>query len=177
MKVWVLAASLLATTVTTGAKAADLDLGPPPPGNRYGSAYDDPRYADMYRYPERQVPPPYAGPPLPREPVYRDDEDYDVRPGPGPRRFSYSDPRPPYQARCAPRELVRDRLVREGWSDFREGELQGDTVTLHARRPSGEPYLLTIERCTGILVNARPAYQGRPYAYGPQARRWERPYY
>ena len=64
MRSWVLAAGLLAAAATTGAKAADLDEGPPP--DRYGSAYDDPRYADIYKYPRRRngVPPPgvYGGP-------------------------------------------------------------------------------------------------------------------
>src|SRR5689334_6618275 len=126
MRSWVFAASLLAAAVTTGAQAADLDEGPPP--DRYGSAYDDPRYADIYKYPRGPqaygVPPPgvyggpYAGPPpyagpIPRERVYRDDEDY----APGHRRYSYADPVPPYAGRCAPRELVKERLYREGWRD------------------------------------------------------------
>ena len=73
MRSWVLAAGLLTAAATTGAQAADLYDGPPPP-NRYGSAYEDPRYADIYRYPgpgpaPYAVPPPrpyagpYAGPP------------------------------------------------------------------------------------------------------------------
>jgi len=98
MRSWVLAASLLAAAVSTGARAADLDEGPPP--DRYGSAYDDPRYADIYKYPRPQAyvvpqprpyagpyggpyaapysagPPPYAGP-IPRERVYREDDDDD----------------------------------------------------------------------------------------------------
>ena len=78
MRRWILAASLLAaaSAAIPAARAADLDQGPPP--DRYGSAYDDPRYADIYR---RQEPPPYAVPPpppyaapVPRERVYRDDD-------------------------------------------------------------------------------------------------------
>ena len=57
MRSWVFAASLMAAAVTTGAQAADLDEGPPP--DRYGSAYDDPRYADIYKYPR---PPAYVAP-------------------------------------------------------------------------------------------------------------------
>ena len=73
MRSWVLAASLLAAAATTGAQAADLYDGPPPP--RYGSAYEDPRYADIYKYPgpapyavppPRSYPGPYAGPPRSR---------------------------------------------------------------------------------------------------------------
>src|SRR6187397_3069104 len=99
MRSWVFAASLMAAAVTTGAQAADLDEGPLP--ERYGSAYDDPRYADIYKYPNGPqaygVPPPgaygrpYAGPPpyagpVPRERVYREEEDYDRGYAPGPRR-------------------------------------------------------------------------------------------
>ena len=89
MKSWALAAGLLALTISTGAMAADLDEGPPP--DRYG-AYDDPRYDDVYRHP---APPrgPYAGPPIPRERVYREheEEEYEDR---RPRRFSRGEPGP-----------------------------------------------------------------------------------
>ena len=66
-------------------------------------------------------PPPYAVAPVPRERVYRDDEAYE-RDYPGPRRYSHADPGPPYGGRCLPRELVKDRLVREGWRDFHDGD-------------------------------------------------------
>ena len=110
MKSWVLAASLLASAaLTTSVNAADLDEGPPP--HRYGSAYDDPRYADIYKYPPRQVaPPPYYDAPTG---VYRDDDDDDddYR---GPRRYSYAEPRAAYGSRCVPREEVKARLIRNG---------------------------------------------------------------
>src|SRR5262249_9382293 len=93
MRSWALVAGLMAAVVTTGAQAADLDEGPPP--DRYGSAYEDPRYADIYKYPSPPpyavpAPRPYAGPPIPREGVYRD-EDYGPDDYPG-RRYSYADP-------------------------------------------------------------------------------------
>src|SRR5258705_8709484 len=124
MRSLVLAAGLLAAAVTTGAKAADLDEGPPP--DRYGSVYDDPRYTDSYRRPERPPayvpppPPPYAAP-LPRERVYRDDEDTPYR---GPPRYSYNDPRPSYGGPCVPRDVIRERLTRHGWHDFHDGALR-----------------------------------------------------
>src|SRR5262249_32071389 len=94
MRCWILAASLFAATTAAipAAKAADLDQGPPPA--RYGSAYEDPRYAAISRHPGAPPgygvppppgygvppptaygvppPPPYAAP-VPRERVYRDD--------------------------------------------------------------------------------------------------------
>ena len=134
MRSWVLAAGVLAAAVISpNAKAADLDEGPPP--DRYGSVYDDPRYADIYRRPERPppvvVPPPYRGP-VPREHIYRDEDDDappyaaprrfsgDAPPYAAPRRFSYNDPRADYGAHCVPREVVRERLTRHGWHDFIE---------------------------------------------------------
>jgi len=192
MRSWVLAAGLLAAAFTTGARAADLDEGPPP--DRYGSAYDDPRYADIYKYPNGPqaygVPPPgaygrpYAGPPpyagpVPRERVYREEEDYDRGYAPGPRRCSYAEPGVPYApGRCAPRELVEERLYSEGWRDFHDGDVRGGLATVHARRPSGRLFVLTLDRCSGQVVSAEPL-EGRPYgpyAYGAPPRRWDRPF-
>jgi len=179
MRCWMLAASLLAAALPTGAIAADLDQGPA--YDRRGTAYEDPRYADIYRYPDRPAPPPYARPPLPREPIYRDDErDYhdkgDYR---GPPRYSYADPRAPHAARCVPREEVRYRLTRLGWHDFHDVDLRGELATVRARRPSGRLFDLTIDRCSGEIVDSRPleARPYGPYAYGaPPPRRWDRAY-
>jgi hypothetical protein len=183
MKSWVLAAGLCAGLAATAVQAADLDdTGPPP--DRRGSAYDDPRYADMYRYPPRQPAPGYAvpappapgyavpAPPPPRDYAYREDEYDRYR---EPRRYSYSDPRAPYGQGCVPREAIKHRLMSEGWHDFHDGELQGNLATVHARRPSGRLFRLTVDRCSGDVVTARPL-EGRPYAYGPPMRRWERFY-
>ncbi len=204
MRSWVLAAGLLAAAVTTGAQAADLYDGPPP--DRYGQAYEDPRYSDIYKYPAPPryavppprpyagvpVPPPYAGPPIPRERVYRDD-DYAYEPKyfpPGPRRYSHADPRghadprAPYAGRCVPQERIKDELLSQGWQDFHHGSVQGEVATVHARRPSGRLFALTIDRCTGEIVSAQPmeprrygpyAY-GEPNGYGPPPRRWDRAY-
>jgi hypothetical protein len=179
MKSWLLAASLLAAAVTTtGAQAADLDEGPPP--DRYG-AYDDPRYADIYKYPRPPayaVPPPgpiYGRPPIPREEVYRDDDDEYDR---GPRRYSYNEPRAPYRAGCVPRAEIKHRLLRHGWQDFHAADARGEVAIVHARRPSGRLFALTIERCSGEIISVRPL-EGRPYgpyAYGPPPRRWDRAY-
>ena len=165
MKSWVLAAGLLAAAASGPVMAADLDEGPPP--DRYGSAYDDPRYADIYRYPDERRP-------VPRAPVYgdryEDREDY-----PEPRRYSYSDPRPSYRGACVPREQIKYRLQDRGWHDFRDPEIRGEIATFIARRPSGHAFELTVDRCSGEIVNVRrlDGPQG-PYAYGPGPRRWDR---
>jgi hypothetical protein len=173
MRSLVLAAGL-AAAMSTGAFAADLDEGPPP--DRRGSAYDDPRYADIYRYPDRP-PPPYAGPPPSRGPVYRDYDDDRDDYGP-PRQYSYRDRGPAYAERCVPREEVRHRLTRQGWQDFHDVDLRGEVATVRARRPSGRLFDLTIHRCSGDVVSVRPLEPRPfgPYAYGPPPRRWERAY-
>lgn len=181
MRSLVLAAGL-AVAMSTGALAADLDDDGPPPYRR-GSAYDDPRYADIYRYPDRP-PPPYAGKHPPPAAVYRDEDDDDY--GPPPRRHSYADRGPGYADRCVPRAEIKHRLLRQGWQDFHDPDLRGDLAKVRARRPSGRLFDLTIDRCSGEIVSARPLEPRRfgPFArpYGPYAdggpppRRWERPY-
>jgi hypothetical protein len=177
MKSWVLAAGLLAAAATTSAAwAADLDEGPPP--DRYG-AYEDPRYADVYRHPQPPAYPPpagprYGGPNTPPGYVYRDNEDgygeeYDDR-----GRYAYA-PRPHYRPGCAPREVIQERLLSQGWRDFRDAEERGEFATIIARRPNGRPFALTLERCSGEIVNVRPLDDGH-FAYGPPPRRWDRPY-
>jgi hypothetical protein len=176
MKSWVLAVGLMAAAMSTPAQAADLgDYGP----DQYGSTKDDPRYADMYRYPERR---PYAeadpyGRVVPRAPIYGDR--YDERDDyPDRRRYSYAEPRAPLRGHCVPREAIKHRLQAEGWFDFRDPEPRGELATVIARRPSGRQFELTIDRCSGEVVNVqrldRRPYG--PYAYGPEPRRWDRPY-
>jgi hypothetical protein len=174
MRTWMLAASLLAAAgaASSNANAADLDEGPPP--NRYGSAYDDPRYADIYRRPEYPLPPPYAAP-VPRERIYRDDEE--APPYARPHRYSYDEGRPGYGGPCVPREVIRDRLTRHGWHSFHDGTLNGNVAVVRARRPSGRLFELTIERCSGEIISAQPLERRvfGPFAYGPRPW-WQRPY-
>jgi hypothetical protein len=119
-------------------------------------------------------------------------EDY----GEGPPRYEryaappaeFEPPYPPrYADRCVPHEVVRDRLLSEGWGDFRDFEPRGRVVLVQARRPSGRLFDLTIDRCSGEVVDARPVFGPRAepgaYAYGGygaygwgQRRFWPRPY-
>lgn len=106
--------------------------------------------------------------------------DLDDGPPPPPRKYGYDGPPPRAYAptRCTPREEVRAELTREGWHDFHDAEPQGEVVNIRARRPSGRLFALTIHRCSGELIEARPLEPRRyagPYAYGgPYA--YERPY-
>jgi hypothetical protein len=189
MKSWVVAVGLLSAALCTGAKAADLDEGPA--DRRSGSAYDDPRYAEMYRYPDpapryrepRPYDERYGAPPIPRDRVYDEDEREGYR---EPRQYSYADPHPrapyapyaPYASRCMPHEQIHQQLLRQGWGDMEDAELRGAVAMVHARRPNGRRFVLTIDRCSGEVVEARPLFEGPargPYAYDAPPR-WNRPY-
>jgi hypothetical protein len=66
-------------------------------------------------------------------------------------------------------EHVRDRLTSEGWGDFHDGKpLNDGLVTLRARRTNGRLFELTLHRCSGQLLEARPL-ELRPF--GPYAYR------
>lgn len=121
--------------------------------------------ADLYEPPYEEY---GEGPPPPGDRYVPDDDDG------SPPRFA--------ERGCVPREVARDRLHDAGWYDFRRLEPRGEVVFVQARRPSGRLFDLTIDRCSGRIVDARPAYGGRyygngggrwgGYAQGPR-RQWE----
>lgn len=87
---------------------------------------------------------------------------------------------PPAYARggCIPREVARDRLRDAGWRGFHAIEPRGGVVLVKARRPDGRMYDLTIDRCSGEVVDAKPLYGRRGYGWGPRRyERWERAYW
>jgi hypothetical protein len=58
-------------------------------------------------------------------------------------------------------------MTADGWRDFHGGQQVSDAaVTLRARRPSGRLFELTLDRCSGEIVEARPL-ELRPF--GPYA--------
>lgn len=147
-------AAAIAVAASIGAAspllAADLDY------DVKGSPYDDPRYSDIYRHP----PPPAPYPPAP---VYREER--------------YAPPPPPVyyerdaRVQCLPHHVINDRLQGRGWHDFHGFQVQGNVTHVRARRPSGRLFELTVDRCSGEiletqLVDARraeiqpPPYQG-----------------
>ena len=161
MKSWILASALMAALVAQPAMAADL-----------GSDDDAPRYG-------------YKSPP----PSYQDDDDDDnrypryARPRVEPRADMYR-----YGSRtCATSDEVRHGLSRRGWRDFHGGEQHGNVVTLRARRPMGRLFELTLDRCTGDIVERRPLEPGffrrfaerhnRYYERDYDDRRWNWPRY
>ena len=74
-------------------------------------------------------------------------------------------PPPAYAGRdrCVPREVARDRLRAAGWRGFHAIEPRDGVVLVKARRPSGRMFDLTIDRCSGEVVDAKPIY-----GYGPR---------
>ncbi len=83
---------------------------------------------------------------------------------------------PPYPARyadrCVPRELARDRLRDAGWRHFHDIEPDGEVVHVRARRPGGRLYDLTIDRCSGEVVDAKPLRRGGFGRFAERARYW-----
>lgn len=101
-------------------------------------------------------------PPPPRYGSYKDD---DAGPPP-PRRYS--------EQGCVPKHAVRERLVDDGWRDFRNPEIRGETALFTASRPSGVRFLLRVDRCSGEIIRARrltPRYEEED-AYAPRDEYW-----
>lgn len=198
MQVW-LRASALAAVVSAAAAlqatATDLYNGYPPPP-RTGSAYDDPRYADLYGhtppppapYEDRRYAAPYPAypaypppprpygfghPPIPREPIYRDDYR-------APRQFSDARPYSGYRAYsagpgCLGKDEIGEQLARDGWRDFHDPQVIDQGSALVKARRNGRTFQLKVDRCSGDVIGARPLeFRPGPYA-GPYAD-YERPY-
>jgi hypothetical protein len=139
-------------------------------GSRAPSAYDDPRYADIYTLPPPpprhvEAPPPYVEPRYERPYAYNDYESV-------PRdRYGHLRPIAPQRYRtaqpiCQSHDEIRRSLRDDGWRDFQDVEIRDQTAIIQARRPSGQPYNLKIDRCSGDIVNARPlGERPLPYAY------------
>jgi hypothetical protein len=182
-----------ATTVGAAIAAQAADLNYRDYGNRQGSAYDDPRYADLYGDGPPPPPPithqrryaaPYAEPhpPIPRAPVYREPvpqwghrQYSEVQPHDYQRSDAYQPPRHrAYSAGpgCLPKDEIRYQLERDGWRDFHEPQIvdQG-TAALRARK-QGRTFELRVDRCSGDVLTARPL-EPRP---GPYADYGSRPY-
>ena len=160
MKALSLTASLIAAALafaTLPVSAADLDYGYVPPPDRYGQAYEDPRYRDIYGPDPR---PAYSEAPrvyeqAPYGPRYADR-------GPVPPGYVYGGPhaeRPlerdwRYGAGCLPRHEIKQRLVDDGWHQFRDLEVRGRFARVDARRSNGDLFALKVDRCSGDVVKA-----------------------
>ena len=168
-----MAVPLLLAVTSVPASAGDLYDSSP----RTGSAYDDPRYADIYgdRPARRYDAPRYAEPryeeprvyspryaerhePLPPR-AYRDEY---LAPMPGVKRFDRHNDYD--RSACIDKGEARQRLIESGWRDFQDLELRADMALITARRGNGQAYRLKLDRCTGEILNAR-AIDGYPDSY------------
>jgi hypothetical protein len=166
LKLWAAPLAAAAWVASAGlASAADL-YSPYAEPYRQGSPYEDPRYGDIYRQPG---PAPYAAPyrepyGSPRPPGYLEPFS-SPRFGGGPTYPDHSY----YNNGCVPRQEVKDRLLRQGWHAFTDLELRGEVAFVRARRPNGRTFELQVDRCSGNVIEARPAdaYPGA-FAWGPR---------
>lgn len=87
---------------------------------------------------------------------------------------SYKDdplpPPPPRRrvvAECLSKYGVREALNRQGWHEFANVEMRGEYAYMIARNDNGRPFDLTIDSCSGDVVDAVPrrTYADRPIYY------------
>lgn len=145
-----------------GPAAIAADLFATGPGA--GSPYDDPRYA--YLYGRDDVSPPTGWSRRPPPPRYDDERLYP------PRRAR----RPPPSWRtgyCTSRRVVKRRLAAGGWFHFKRAEIvDRHFVGVDAKHADGGVYRLTIDRCTGNVVDAR-LIRGAPLYVRPDFGRYD----
>ncbi len=157
------AAIVAAGLMSVGSPASAADLyGDAPPA--YGSAYDDPRYADLY------------GRPAARVESYRTESYRSYEPTPQPAPIY----RERYAEQCPPKHEISRMLERDGWSGFRNPQvIDRHIATIDAQRPNGRPFRLEVDRCSGAVLAERPldrpryGYNGD--GYGPYAEYGRRP--
>ncbi len=161
---------------TSGTRAADLDYGRMPL-DRYSSAYEDPRYRDLYGHDDEPPREHYRRPfyadraPIPPAEVYPRERVHGHAPHHR-RNWRHADA-------CVPHAVIRDRLEYEGWRDFRDIGLTNGLARLQARRPNGDLYALKIDRCTGEIIASRMLrrHEHVPYAWDNRRGPPQRPYY
>lgn len=180
MKAMTLSAGVLAAALgmaVTAVSAADLDYDDVPPRDRFGSAYEDPRYRDLYApTPPRAytyAPRPYEPAPHPVPPgyVYRDR---------APERSGWADRDEGAVAHgCLPHREIHRRLVEDGWHDFHDLEMRRNSALVNARRPNGDTFALKVDRCNGEVLRTDLIGRGGIGPYANRGDRWRsgRPYY
>jgi hypothetical protein len=173
----VAAAAAAIAAGTLAASAADLDY------SLKDSPYDDPRYSDIYKHPTPA--PRYAKPYYPPAPPHAAPPYVEERYAPPPPPvYGYNQQPNYYNSRtatgCVPRETIRAHLESRGWHDFHDPQPMGNVVHIRARRPSGQLFDITLDRCSGRILALDPMnqhaavpppppydwrYQQRPYRY------------
>jgi hypothetical protein len=96
-------------------------------------------------------------------------ERYSHRDAPPPDRYTrYDAPRDSrYDQRgCLSKGEIRYRLKEHGWQEFQDLDFRGETAIVTARRPDGMLYKLEVDRCSGVIVQARLLEEGRGWRQG-----------
>ena len=176
-KAGIVAAALVGFTGLIGftgtASAADLDYGSKgsnlEPYAPYYYHRDVPKQGQYYE--ERSYEEKRYSEPRVAEPPYGDRYGYRDVPPPG--RFSrYDAPPPPRdgsrydQQGCLSKGEIRFRLKEHGWQEFQDLEFRQDTAVVTARRPDGMLYKLEVDRCSGVIIQARLLDEGRGWRQG-----------
>jgi hypothetical protein len=127
----------------------------PRQGQHYEEKYEERRYSDQ----RPADPPPYA-------------DRYSYRDAPPPGRYSQYDAPPVTrdsrydQKACLSKGDIRYRLKEHGWNELQDMDFRGDTAVVTARRPDGMLYKLEVDRCSGVIVQARLLDEGRGWRQG-----------
>ena len=81
--------------------------------------------------------------------------------GYGPRGYGVRGPRA-YGPCLYPRQ-IRRKLRRQGWFGIHAVEIRPNAFKARAHRPNGMLFKLKVDRCSGHIIRAKPAFAG----YGP----------
>lgn len=127
-------------------------------------------YARQYEDGARDYDPPYRGDGTIKGPKSFDESAI----------YSKTFREPPYRAearyeeRCVPRRVARWRLREDGWRGIRLLRARRGVFLTRARSPSGRLFKLTLDRCTGDILDARPlrARYYDEFAYNRPEWRW-----
>lgn len=140
-----LTAVIVAVAGSAPASAADLNDGD------YASpaATDDQRYRDIYEYPP------------PRADVRQYEERYEER------SYRVRDRVVEDRVTCLRPHEIERALYEDGWSDIDDLDFGARFIHVDARDgDTGREFELTLDRCSGRIVQAEPGYYPPPRRYG-----------
>jgi len=67
-----------------------------------------------------------------------------------------------FSQNCVPEGVIRQRLRQQGWWDLQGLRRSGENFMVRARRPNGSSYQLTIDGCSGGLLEAMRLNEAQP---------------
>lgn len=139
--------TVVAMVVAKSAPAAAADLN----DGDYSSpaATDDQRYRDIYEYPP------------PRAQVRQYEEKYEER------SYRVRDHATEERVACLRPHEIERALNEEGWNDIDDLDFGTRYIHVDARDgDTGREFELTLDRCSGRIVQAEPGYHPPPRRYG-----------